>query len=226
MKKYNQELLSREFTQKIRDITHSDEYRVMKHYRHHVKGSVYDHSVKVAYLCYRHYKRFGTKIDPTEFLRGALLHDYYLYNRKNKTVSPHFHGFVHPKYALGNASAHYPDLSRMEKDMILHHMFPLTPVPPKTKAGWLICFYDKVAAVTDLFGKNKWKRRKAVLEEFPLKKIPVPALAMFPISKRRRKKHAAAVSAMASAAAANAAVATVAVPTTIPLSLPSSIDSK
>ena len=47
----------------------------------------------------------------------------------------------------------------IEQDMILRHMFPLIPIPPKTAAGWLLCFYDKVAALSDYFGENKWKKR-------------------------------------------------------------------
>jgi uncharacterized protein len=48
----------------------------------------------------------------------------------------------------------------MEEDMILRHMFPLTPVPPRTKAGWLLCLYDKIAALSDYFGENRWKKKK------------------------------------------------------------------
>ncbi|MGM9625834.1 MAG: phosphohydrolase [Eubacteriales bacterium] len=168
----------KEFACLIRDITHSEDYRVMKERRHHVKGSVYDHSVKVAYLCYRHYKRFGTKIALPEFIRGALLHDYYLYDRHNKAASPRFHGFVHPRYALGNAKQRYPDLTRIERDMILRHMFPLTPIPPRTKAGWLICFYDKVAAVSDYFGKNKWKKRASLHRKTAA--VPAPVIPLLP----------------------------------------------
>lgn len=178
---------TKEFARLIRDITHSEDYRVMKERRHHVKGSVYDHSVKVAYLCYRHYQRFGTKIALSEFIRGALLHDYYLYDRNDKTASPRFHGFVHPGYALGNAKQRYPDLTRIERDMILRHMFPLTPIPPRTKAGWLICFYDKVAAVSDYFGKDKWKkraslRRKAASAAVPaIPQLPAPSSRTTPL---------------------------------------------
>ncbi|MBQ8510312.1 MAG: HD domain-containing protein [Clostridia bacterium] len=150
-------MISKEFYIIIKDIIHSDEYRGMKNYRHHVKGNVYDHSIKVACMCYNHHKRFGTKIDLTEFIRGALLHDYYLYDWHDKTSDHRFHGFTHPGRALENAYRKYPDLTLTQRDMILHHMFPLTPVPPRTKAGWLICFYDKVAAVSDYCGKNKWK---------------------------------------------------------------------
>lgn len=146
---------NKEFEQLTRDIVCSDEYLGMKNYRHHIKRSAYEHSLKVAYYCYKHHKRFDTKIDLSEFLRGALLHDYYLYDWHDK--QHRFHGFTHPKYALKNAEEKYPDLTPNERDMIRHHMFPLTPVPPRTKAGWLICFYDKVAAMSDYLGKNTWK---------------------------------------------------------------------
>jgi hypothetical protein len=38
-------------------------------------------------------------------------------------------------------------------------MFPLIPSPPRTVAGWLLCLYDKIAAVRDYLGKNRWKLR-------------------------------------------------------------------
>ena len=151
--------VNKEFYHLIRDIVRSKAFRETKKHKHHVKGSVFDHSLKVAYLCYRHHKRFRSKTDLGELVRGALLHDYYLYDWHDKDPSHKYHGFTHPRHALRNAAAHYPDLSPMQRDMIARHMFPLTPIPPKTRGGWIICFYDKVAAISDYLGKNKWKKR-------------------------------------------------------------------
>lgn len=151
--------MEKEFCALVRDIVCTKEFAAMKGYRHHIKGSVYDHSIKVAYLCYKHYKRFGADIELRELLRGALLHDYYLYDWHDWSPGHRLHLFTHPKYALKNALAHYPDLTRSERDMICNHMFPITPHRlPRTKAGWLICLYDKVAAVSDYLGENKWKK--------------------------------------------------------------------
>lgn len=152
-------MIEKEFIRMIRDIIRTKEFRGMKQYRHHVKGSVYDHSIKVAYLCYRHHKRFGTKTDLRELVRGALLHDFYLYDWHEMLPGRRLHLFTHPRCSLANALHHYPDLTRREQDMIRRHMFPVTLTPPRTGAGWLICFYDKVAACSDYFGKNKWKAR-------------------------------------------------------------------
>ena len=149
-------MLEKEFIALIREIARSEEFQNLKNYSHHIKGTVYSHSVKVAYLCYRHHKRFGMKTNLGEFVRGALLHDYYLYDAHNKRDPHKFHWVRHPRCALRNAIEKYPNLTDRQKDMIKHHMFPITLIPPTTAAGWIVCFYDKVAAVTDRFGAPHW----------------------------------------------------------------------
>ena len=157
-------MIERDFFTLIRDILSSHQFRSMRRMRHHVKGSVFDHSLKVAYLCYRHHKRFGNKTPLDEFIRGAMLHDYYLYDWHDRLPGHRLHCFTHPRTALTNARIDYPTLSRVQQDIILRHMFPLIPVPPRTSAGWLICLYDKIAAISDYLGRNRWKLR------FPEKK--------------------------------------------------------
>lgn len=146
-----------EFVCLVRDIIRTEEFLQMKKWQHHVRGSVYDHSLKVAYLCYRHHKRFGMRIDVREFVIGAVLHDYYLYDLHGSDDLHKLHWFKHPQDALKNALEKYPDLTETQQDMIRRHMFPLTVIPPKTSAAWLLCFYDKVAAISDCFGKNRWE---------------------------------------------------------------------
>ncbi len=142
----------KEFIALVWDILRSPEFKQMKKYRSHRNSTLYDHSVKVAYLCFKHHKRWGMKMDIAEFVRGALLHDFYLYDLHGDGQAHNFHWFRHPRVSLENALSKYPTLTKAQRDMIKRHMFPLTPYPPRTKAGWLICFYDKVAAVTDRFG--------------------------------------------------------------------------
>lgn len=145
----------KEFLQTINDIITDKEFIKLKKFRHHIKSNVYDHSVKVAYLCYKHHKRFKLRGDIRELLRGALLHDYYLYDWHKKSPETRLHGIKHPKKALSNALKAYPDLTMREIDMIRHHMFPLTLSPPRTSYGWIVCFYDKIAAISDYFSKRK-----------------------------------------------------------------------
>ena len=148
------DVMEKEFMSYIRDIVSSKEFLATKNHRHHINGTVYSHSVKVAYLCYKYHKKHKLNMDIKDLVRGALLHDFYLYNLHGDGKKHRFHWFKHPSKALNNAIKKYPDLTEMQRDMIKHHMFPLTPIPPKTKAGWIICFYDKVAAVSDRFERK------------------------------------------------------------------------
>ena len=70
------------------------------------------------------------------------------------------HCFVHPKRSFKNATRDYGELNKYEKDMILHHMWPVTPIPPHTKYGWLIVKMDKKAAMHDYAIKMRYKKRK------------------------------------------------------------------
>ena len=160
MIKRNSKMIDREFLSIIKDITRTEEFGRLREHRLHVNGTVYGHSVKVAYLCYKHHKQFGGKMDIKELVTGALLHDYYLYDLHGDGKKHKLHWFRHPKAALDNALERYPTLTRSQRDMIKHHMFPLTPIPPSTRAGWIICLYDKVAAISDRFGKTKHKKTK------------------------------------------------------------------
>ena len=64
--------------------------------------------------------------------------------------SHRLHGFTHPKRALINATADW-NLSDRTQNIILRHMFPLTPVPPACREAWLVCLADKVCALAETF---------------------------------------------------------------------------
>ena len=79
-----------------------------------------------------------------ELIRGALLHDYFLYDwHTPDEKNPHkLHGFYHPGTALRNAVKEYR-LSNREKDIIRKHMWPLTVVPPMCREAWIVTAADK-----------------------------------------------------------------------------------
>lgn len=145
----------KEFLAIINGVIDSDEFRKMKSYRQHRNGNTYEHSLKVARKCFDFCKTYKIKIDLKKLVRGALLHDFFLYNRHHKErkdykcVGGLRHLFTHPKIALKNAKKRYPTLSYVEEDIIKRHMFPLTVIPPRTKAGWIVCYFDKVVAISD-----------------------------------------------------------------------------
>ena len=88
-------------------------------------------------------------------IRGALLHDYFLYDWHEKGENHRLHGFYHPKRALLNARKHF-DLNGIEEDIIIKHMFPLTFPAPKYKESVIVCIVDKwISTKETLAGKKK-----------------------------------------------------------------------
>lgn len=121
----------------------------------HGSTTVYRHSVSVAYLSFLLAKRLHLKVDYRSLIRGALLHDYFLYDWHEKGENHRLHGFYHPKRALLNARKHF-DLNEIEEDIIIKHMFPLTLPAPKYKESVIVCVVDKwVSTKETLAGKKK-----------------------------------------------------------------------
>ena len=117
-----------------------------KGYIQHGAVSCYLHSFFVAYMSVWLAKRFRIRIHLRSLVRGALLHDYFLYDWHQKDSSHRLHGFRHPKTALGNAQRDY-HLNWKEKNIIARHMFPLIPVPPQCREAWIVCLADKWCAL-------------------------------------------------------------------------------
>ena len=108
----------------------------------HGLTTVYEHSVGVAGASLKLAEFFHLKVNEKALIRGALLHDYFLYDWHNQLTPHHLHGFFHPGVALRNASMDV-ELTPIEHDIIKKHMFPLTLVPPKYLESWIVCWIDK-----------------------------------------------------------------------------------
>ena len=111
----------------------------------HGTVSVYDHSLFVTERCVAMAKRWPGKVDMRRLVRGALLHDYFLYDWHEDDDSHRLHGFTHAGRALRNAKRDF-DITEIEEDMIGCHMFPLNLRPPKTTEGRILCLVDKMCA--------------------------------------------------------------------------------
>ena len=113
-----------EFKGIIKDITENSSVLALKEHLQHMKGSRYMHCYEVAYYTYVVTKRLG--LDYISATRGAMLHDFYFYDWRNKGVEgqKRFHLYRHPRIALNNAIQNF-ELNELEKDIILKHMWPL-----------------------------------------------------------------------------------------------------
>lgn len=153
--------LEKEFYEIIGDIYEHEEFLKLKEHYHH-NSSIYEHVMDVSYFSYRTCKFL--KLDYHSAARGALLHDFFLYDWRNHDIpdlpEDKFHGIEHPKIALNNATRHFT-LNDIEKDIVVKHMWPLTLVPPKYKESFIVSFADKYLASKEFV--NKFKETKIKL---------------------------------------------------------------
>lgn len=129
-----------------KDILFSDSMQSEKKYIQHGVFSVYDHSVTVALFCVWLAKFLHIKTDSRSLVRGALLHDYFLYDWHVPSSEHGLHGFNHAARALKNAKKDFK-INKKEENMILSHMFPLNLTLPKSRESVILCVSDKVCAL-------------------------------------------------------------------------------
>ena len=117
------------------------------------------HTVAVAYYSVSFFGKFKfLKINREDLIRGALLHDYFLYDWHIPDKSHSLHGFRHPKAALANAENDF-SLTDIEKDIIAKHMFPLTLRPPKHLESVAVCIADKICSVYEVFSRHPYRNK-------------------------------------------------------------------
>ncbi len=139
------------------DILSSSLLSKEKAFLQHGSVSVYSHSVSVSVLAVMMCRKFSIKADERSLIRGALLHDYFLYDWHEKDSSHKWHGFTHSRRALKNAMSDF-SLNSIEKDIILTHMFPLNlTLIPRRKESALVCLADKLCALHESLLRRKTK---------------------------------------------------------------------
>ena len=131
-----------------RDILLSHGMQLEKQFIQHGSVTVYEHSLSVALMCIKIADRLKIRVDRPSLVRGALLHDYFLYDWHVKDKSHRLHGFHHAKRAMLNADRDFK-LNPTEKNMILSHMFPLNLTVPKHRESVILCLSDKLCAAKE-----------------------------------------------------------------------------
>ena len=132
------------------DILTHEHMEVERRAYQHGNVTTYEHSVRVARLAVwlADRLRLWRRVDLCSLVRAALLHDYFLYDWHVKDKTHRLHGFFHPGVALANAQKEYV-LSEREKNIILRHMWPLTPCPPACREAWIVTAADKYCSLRE-----------------------------------------------------------------------------
>lgn len=152
-----------EYKEIIEDLLENDMVNKMREYNQHFNINCLEHSLNVSYLTYKWCKRFN--LDYKSAARGALLHDLFLYDWRVKGDRKGLHAFTHPKAALENAKK-VTKLNAKEKDLILNHMWPVTPELPKYLETYIVTIMDKYSATMEYkYSKQKLNRESCKTSE-------------------------------------------------------------
>lgn len=138
-----------DFIETVCDITAIPEYQKLKEFRHHYVTSRYQHCLNVAWYTYLWCRHRG--LNYRSAARGAMLHDFFLYDWRIKEQQPipGGHCTVHPMVALANAEKYF-EIDEIMRDCIVNHMWPSSPNKPLTKEGMVVVMADKYCASMEM----------------------------------------------------------------------------
>lgn len=122
----------------------------MRLYPQHGSISTYDHCERVARVSLYLNRKFHLGAKESDLLRGAMLHDLFLYDWHAEDGGTHrWHGFTHPQTALENARSRF-HLTQKEEDIIANHMWPLTfRHMPRSREAFIVSAADKVCSLKE-----------------------------------------------------------------------------
>ena len=147
------------FEEAVAAVANRDAIDWMESARHHIRSTVLEHSLSVAYMAYALSSalRIG---DPCACAMAGFLHDLYMYDRADPPGRPF--AFEHPEAALRSASKLFPWLPGNVRNAIVSHMFPLSKHVPACAEAWLVSFADKLRSPLDRLGAPMPKRAQSV----------------------------------------------------------------
>ena len=105
----------KEYISAVGELLKNKKVQSMHKYIQHGRITTLDHCIKVSYLTYKLCRFF--RLDYCSAARGALLHDFFLYDWHDKSTGTHsLHGFTHAREALKNAKKNF-SLNKKECDI-------------------------------------------------------------------------------------------------------------
>jgi len=136
-----------EYIEIISNIMKDKKFNKIKWCKHH-GITRYEHSLRVSYYSYLITKKL--KLNYEETARGSLLHDFFITDEL-KEKEQKLSMFIHPYKALKNANEHF-ELTTLEKDIIINHMFPTLPHKiPTYLESWIVSIVDKMVAIYEFY---------------------------------------------------------------------------
>ena len=156
----------------VKNILKNKEFQKRRLFLHHENESLWTHSIKVSFNCYKYAKKH--KLNEYNLAIAGLLHDFYTkawqytpqleflnlqyrerFTNNYKSDFRHMHGLYHSIEALENSRKYFKKyLNEKIEDAIVKHMFPLSLFTkykfPKFKESWIVTIIDKYVSLNIL----------------------------------------------------------------------------
>lgn len=133
----------------IADLT----YQSQAKFKQHRVSNTMRHCIGVATSCVKFAQKLRIKVDVKSLIRGALLHDFYLYQYTECYKKGHFHH--HGDWAAENAQKYF-GINELEKGMICHHMWPIRFFYfPNSREAFILTLMDKKVGTKEFLGFKK-----------------------------------------------------------------------
>ena len=130
------------------DIVNAETFEQQDNFIQHGNITVKQHCISVARASSKICYFLRINCDERSLVRGALLHDYFLYDWHIPEKNHNWHGFRHANIAFKNANNDFK-LNILEKEIIKKHMWPLTAIPPKCKEAWIVNIADTYCSLLE-----------------------------------------------------------------------------
>jgi len=151
-----------EYMSYVADLLATDAVKKLANFVQHMNSTRLEPSISVSYYSYKLAKKWGG--DARATARAGLLHDLFYYDWRTTKFDEGTHAYMHPRIAVKNAEK-ITELSDLEKDIILKHMWGATIAPPRYKESYIVTMVDKYCAIKEASEpmteglKEKWAQR-------------------------------------------------------------------
>jgi uncharacterized protein len=136
--------LDPEYATIVEPLLAHDDVLSMDGFRHHDRTAL-THSLAVSTRSWAMARRM--RLDAVSVARGALLHDFFLYDWRE--VENSHHPTMHARVALANARARF-SLNPMEEDIIVTHMWPIGKPFYSYRESALVSLVDKYVSTREV----------------------------------------------------------------------------
>ncbi|MDR1521655.1 MAG: HDIG domain-containing protein [Streptococcaceae bacterium] len=152
-------LKDKEYMLHVRELLETQMVQNLQNFVHHHHSNRLEHSLNVSYTGFKVAKKLN--INARSIARAGLLHDLFFYDRHEFKNEEKNHAYIHARIAVLHAEQ-ITELSDLEKDIILKHMWGATFALPRYKESYIVTFVDKYWAIKEVVQPfvRKWKKRK------------------------------------------------------------------